>query len=206
MKLSTSAAIAINVGARRSCFRPLSARVDALRLVHGSGSRRAPFPAHLAAGSQTLANYRELFAREGMGRYFVNSLLLATCATLWPSPSMSWLAMLSPSCDLVGESKSSVPRCGAIVIPAQVAMLPLFLLLKSMGLVNTYAGVLVPGLATIFGIALVRQYALSIPDEMLKPRASMARVNFRIFCLNCRSRAEANPGDARDLYVPGDLE
>ena len=33
---------------------------------------------------------------------------------------------------------------GALVIPAQVAMLPLFLLLKSMGLVNTYAGVLVP--------------------------------------------------------------
>ena len=70
---------------------------------------------------------------------------------------------------------------GAIVIPAQVAMLPLFLLLKSMGLVNTYAGVLVPALATIFGIALVRQYALSIPDEMLEAARVDGASEFRIF-------------------------
>ncbi len=70
---------------------------------------------------------------------------------------------------------------GAIVIPAQVAMLPLFLLLKSMGLVNTYAGVLVPVLATIFGIALVRQYALSIPDEMLEAARVDGASEFRIF-------------------------
>ena len=56
---------------------------------------------------------------------------------------------------------------GALVIPAQVAMLPLFLMLKEVGLVNTYAGVMVPALASIFGIFLVRQYALSIPDELL---------------------------------------
>jgi multiple sugar transport system permease protein len=37
-----------------------------------------------------------------------------------------------------------------------------------MGLVNTYAGVLVPSLASVFGIFLVRQYALSIPDELLE--------------------------------------
>src|SRR3546814_11550703 len=47
----------------------------------------------------------------------------------------------------------------ALVIPAQVAMMPLFLLLKQMGLVNTYMGAIIPGMATIFGIFLVRQYA-----------------------------------------------
>ncbi len=40
--------------------------------------------------------------------------------------------------------------------------------LKAMGLVNSYAGALVPWLAGIFGIFLVRQYCLSIPDEMLE--------------------------------------
>ena len=54
-----------------------------------------------------------------------------------------------------------------MVIPAQVAMLPLFLLLKSMGLVNTYWGVLVPYLAPIFGIFMIRQYALSVPTDLL---------------------------------------
>ena len=41
-------------------------------------------------------------------------------------------------------------------------------MLKQVGLVNTYAGALVPWLASIFGLFLVRQYALSIPDEMLE--------------------------------------
>ncbi len=54
-----------------------------------------------------------------------------------------------------------------MVIPAQVSMLPLFLMLKEMGLVNTYAGVVIPGMASIFGIFLIRQYALSIPDSLL---------------------------------------
>ena len=46
-------------------------------------------------------------------------------------------------------------------------MLPLFLLLRALGLVDTYAGVVVPGLASVFGIVLVRQYALGIPDAVL---------------------------------------
>jgi multiple sugar transport system permease protein len=47
-------------------------------------------------------------------------------------------------------------------------MMPLFLELKGLGLVNTYAGVVVPAFATIFGIFLVRQFARSIPDELLE--------------------------------------
>jgi multiple sugar transport system permease protein len=46
-------------------------------------------------------------------------------------------------------------------------MLPLFLLMKSFGLVNTYWGVIIPGMASIFGIFLIRQYALGIPEDLL---------------------------------------
>ena len=54
-----------------------------------------------------------------------------------------------------------------LVLPVQVAMLPLFLLMKQLGLINSYWGVIIPGLASIFGIFLIRQYAQSIPDDML---------------------------------------
>jgi len=57
---------------------------------------------------------------------------------------------------------------GALVVPGQIGMLPLFLELKAMGLVNSYGGVLVPWLANIFGIFLVRQFCLSIPTEMIE--------------------------------------
>jgi len=68
-----------------------------------------------------------------------------------------------------------------MVIPAQVAMLPLFLMLKDMGLINTYAGVLVPLLASIFGIFLVRQYAQNIPDAMLDAARLDGASEFRLF-------------------------
>ena len=55
-----------------------------------------------------------------------------------------------------------------MVVPGQIGMLPLFLELKAMGLVNSYAGALVPWLAGIFGIFLVRQFTLSIPTELLE--------------------------------------
>jgi multiple sugar transport system permease protein len=57
---------------------------------------------------------------------------------------------------------------GALLIPAQVTMIPLFLLMKWLHLVNSYGGVIVPALATVFGMYLVRQYARSIPDELLE--------------------------------------
>src|SRR4029453_1945545 len=57
---------------------------------------------------------------------------------------------------------------GALIIPSQVALVPLFLLIKALGLVNTYGGVIVPAMAGIFGIFLSRQYALSIPDALLE--------------------------------------
>jgi multiple sugar transport system permease protein len=68
-----------------------------------------------------------------------------------------------------------------MVIPGQVAMLPVFLLLRSMGLVNSFAGVILPGVASIFGIFLVRQYASSVPDELLDAARIDGAGELRIF-------------------------
>jgi multiple sugar transport system permease protein len=69
----------------------------------------------------------------------------------------------------------------ALVIPAQVGMLPLFLLLREMGAVNTYVGVLVPYLASVFAIFLIRQYALSVPDDLLDAARVDGAGEFQIF-------------------------
>ncbi len=60
-------------------------------------------------------------------------------------------------------------------------MVPLFLLLKHLGLVNSYGGIIVPALASIFGIFLVRQYALSIPDDLLEAARIDGARELRIF-------------------------
>jgi multiple sugar transport system permease protein len=68
-----------------------------------------------------------------------------------------------------------------MLIPSQVAMIPLFLMLKEVGLVNSYLGVLVPSFANVFGIFLIRQYALSIPDELLEAARIDGAGELRIF-------------------------
>ncbi|HEX6558201.1 MAG TPA: carbohydrate ABC transporter permease, partial [Longimicrobiales bacterium] len=68
-----------------------------------------------------------------------------------------------------------------LVIPVQVSMLPLFLLLREMGLINTCWGVIIPGLASIFGIFLIRQYATSIPDDLIDAARIDGASEFRIY-------------------------
>lgn len=139
------------------------------------------FPPPLLPSEPTLDNYTELFASQGMGRTFLNSLLLATLATIVSLCFNVTAGYAFAKLRFEGRERVFKVLLGALVIPAQVAMMPLFLMLKGMGLVNTYPGVLVPLLASVFGIFLVRQYAQSIPDEMLEAARVDGAGEFRIF-------------------------
>ena len=126
------------------------------------------FPPPLLPSAPTLDNYRELFVRAGMGRYLFNSFVVSTSVMLLSLLFNTMAGYAFAKLRFKGRDRTFRALLAALVIPAQVAMMPLFLLLKQMGLVNTYAGAIVPGMAAIFGIFLVRQYARSIPDELLE--------------------------------------
>jgi len=125
------------------------------------------YPPPLVPRDATLTNYRELFAHAGMARYLVNSVVLTVGTTALSLIFNVAAGYAFAKLRFPGRAQLFRLMLGALVIPSQVAMVPLFLLLKQMGLVNTYAGVIVPAMASIFGIFLVRQYALSIPDDLL---------------------------------------
>lgn len=57
---------------------------------------------------------------------------------------------------------------GTMFIPASVTLVPLYWLISSMGLNNSYLGVVLPWLANAFGIFLMRQFIADIPDEMIE--------------------------------------
>ena len=115
----------------------------------------------------TLAHYRELFARLNLARAFANSVLIATVVTVVSTTVNALAGYAFARLEFVGRDRIFRVLLAALVIPGQLGMLPLFLMLRELGLVNTYLGVIVPGLASIFGIFLVRQYALSIPESLL---------------------------------------
>lgn len=133
-----------------------------------STGEAANFPPPLVPSRWTLEHYRDLFVNQGMGRYMWNSFALATLATALALAFTVPAGYAFAKLRFAGRERLFQVLIGALVIPAQIGTLPLFLMLKSVGLVNSYAGALVPWLASIFGLFLVRQYALSIPDEMLE--------------------------------------
>jgi len=139
------------------------------------------FPPRLLPDAPTLAHYRDLFSRLHLGRYLFNSTLLAGAITLLSLLINSLAGYAFAKFRFAGRDRLFRLLLAALVIPAQVAMLPLFLLLKQLGLINTYWGVIIPGMASIFGIFLIRQYALSIPDSLLDAARIDGAGEFRIY-------------------------
>ncbi|NJR78435.1 carbohydrate ABC transporter permease [Sphingomonas corticis] len=134
------------------------------------------FPPPLWPVRWTWENYHELLARrEYDGVFFdyrivpalLNSLFVAGVSTLLGLLLTVPAGYAFAKLRFRGRERLLQLLIASLVVPGQVAMLPLFLIFKELGLVNSYAGVILPSLAGIFAILFVRQATLSIPDEML---------------------------------------
>ena len=138
----------------------------------------------------TLSNYRELLLPNGTGPYATdykiipaigNSVALAVISTLLGLMLTLPAGYAFAKLHFSGRARLFRLFLALAVVPTQVAMLPLFLLLKSVGLINTYAGVLAPGLAGVYGVLFVRQAALAIPNDMLDAARVDGANEWRIF-------------------------
>ena len=129
----------------------------------------------------TLEHYRALFARMDVGRQLANSAIVAAATTAAAVLVNGMAGYAFAKLPFRGRDRLLRVMLVALVVPGQIGMLPLFLLVRALGLVNTLAGVVVPGLASIFGIFLVRQYALSIPDGLLDAARVDGAGEFGIF-------------------------
>jgi multiple sugar transport system permease protein len=146
-----------------------------------SPGEASTFPPPLVPAGLTLANYAELFTHVGMGRSLLNSVVLTAAVTLVSLLFNVAAGYAFAKLRFAGRDRIFKLLLGALVIPSQVAMVPLFLLLKHLGLVNSYGGVIVPALASIFGIFVVRQYALTVPDDLLEAARIDGASEVRIF-------------------------
>ena len=143
---------------------PLGWMVSVSLMMPGEAVRA---PAPLLPAAPTLIEYRHLFNDYAIGRPMLNSLIVSVLATSASLVLMVPAGYAFAKLRFAGREALLRMLVALLVVPVQVAMLPLFLMLKQVGLVNNYAGAVVPWLAGIFGVLFVRQAALSIPDEML---------------------------------------
>ncbi|WP_077036142.1 carbohydrate ABC transporter permease [Pelomonas sp. KK5] len=139
------------------------------------------YPPPLLPAEPSLARYTELLKTGGFGRAFLTSLGLASAVTIISTLLNALAGYGFAKLQFAGRDRLFALLLGALVIPGQVGMLPLFLMLKGLGLVNTWAGVIVPSMASIFGIFLVRQYALGLPGELIEAGRLDGASEWRIF-------------------------
>ncbi|KQN12752.1 MULTISPECIES: carbohydrate ABC transporter permease [unclassified Sphingomonas] len=147
-------------------------------------------PTPLWPSHWSLENYHELLVRRLIdGAWFdyrivpalFNSIAIAAISTLLGLLLTVPAGYAFAKLRFRGRERLLKVLIASLVVPGQVAMLPLFLIFKQLGLVNSYAGVILPSLAGIFAILFVRQATLAIPDEMIDAARIDGASETRIF-------------------------
>ena len=147
-------------------------------------------PTPLWPSHWSLENYHELVVRRLIdGAWFdyrivpalFNSIAIAAISTLLGLLLTVPAGYAFAKLRFRGRERLLKILIASLVVPGQVAMLPLFLIFKQLGLVNSYAGVILPSLAGIFAILFVRQATLAIPDEMIDAARIDGASEARIF-------------------------
>jgi multiple sugar transport system permease protein len=133
-----------------------------------SDGEATSLPPHLVPHAATLQQYRQLFVRLNIGHAFFSSAVIALTVMVGSVLFSSMAGYAFAKLRFRGRERMFGLLLTALVIPPQVGMLPLFLFMKQLHLVNTYWGAIIPSLATVFGIFLIRQFMLSIPQELLE--------------------------------------
>ncbi|WP_437714770.1 carbohydrate ABC transporter permease [Sorangium sp. So ce448] len=125
-------------------------------------------PAYPLPQAFQLGAYREVLQAVPVMRYFVNTVFMATAIALLQIalalPAGYALAKLR----FVGRSAAFVIVLSCLLIPAQVTFVPVFTMLGSVGLVNTFGALILPFGVSALGTFLVRQALLSVPDEIIE--------------------------------------
>ncbi|MEU9585424.1 carbohydrate ABC transporter permease [Streptomyces werraensis] len=116
----------------------------------------------------TLSNFSALLDQLDMPRYFLNSLIVAVLVTLCNLLFCSMLGYALAKLEFTGRSKVFGVVLAALMVPGNLLILPLYVLMTRLGLIDTYAGLVLPFAAGAFGVFLMRQFMQSIPDELLE--------------------------------------
>ncbi len=129
-------------------------------------------------------NYSDLFQKFTFGRYLWNSVFITVVATLLTLLFNSMAAFALSKYQFKGRKAVFLLIISTLMIPPTIILVPVFLVINGVGLLNSLWGVILPAVATPTGVFLLRQYMLTIPDELLEAarmdHASEWRIYWRI--------------------------
>ncbi|WP_306210079.1 carbohydrate ABC transporter permease [Actinoplanes sp. RD1] len=141
-------------------------------------------PPNLLPGSAFWDNLRGLFVEQGFGAAIRNSVVVSTTSTVLGVLICSMAGYAFAKFSFRGRTVIFGAILASMTLPSQVTLVPLFQTMVTLGWLNTYPALILPNLAVPFGIFLMRQSMLSVPDELIQAAridgAGELRVFFRI--------------------------
>ena len=126
-------------------------------------------------------NYAGLFERFNFLQFFWNSTFITVTATLLMLLVNSMAAFALSKYEFRGRTVVLLLVIGTLMIPQTVVLVPLFLIVTELGMFNSLWGVIIPGAATPTGVFLLRQYMITIPDEILDAARMDKASEWKIF-------------------------
>ncbi|BDV31524.1 carbohydrate ABC transporter permease [Microbacterium terricola] len=139
------------------------------------------YPTEFLPRDATLDNYTELFGRLDFATYFTNSVVVAVAVTLGNIVFSSMVGYALAKLDFAGKKLLFGLVLVTLMVPGVVTFVPLFVLTANLGLVNTYPGLILPFLITPLGVFLMRQFMLSLPDDIIEAARIDGASEWRIF-------------------------
>lgn len=112
--------------------------------------------------------YPEAWRQQDFPRYFLNSAFISVAITAGNMLTSALAGYGLAKFRFAGRQFLFVAILSTLMLPLEVTMVPLFLVVKQFGWQNTYQGMIVPFIADAFGVFLMRQYILGIPDELIE--------------------------------------
>lgn len=112
-------------------------------------------------------NYIELFQVQPFGRYFLNSMIVSVMGVFSSLVLATLAAYAFAKIDFMFKEFFFYLILAVFMVPQEAMVLPLYLMMVPVGLVNTYVGLAVPDLFTAFGVYLLRQFMEGIPDDYI---------------------------------------
>jgi multiple sugar transport system permease protein len=114
----------------------------------------------------TLENVRRVFDSVPFWRYFFNSLKISLIITVGSVITSTMAAYAFARLQFPGRDVLFVVFLAALMVPGQVTVIPTFIVMRNLGLMNTHEALWIPGLISVFGIFLLRQFFLRTPRDL----------------------------------------
>ncbi|MGH4036476.1 MAG: carbohydrate ABC transporter permease [Sphaerochaeta sp.] len=139
------------------------------------------FPLTLFPKNWTLENYRNALSQGNFVLYFSNTAIVAVVSTVIAVAINIMAEYALAKYKFKGRDAIFYTMIATLMIPLQVIMIPIFIQLKNLGMLNSLWGIIIPPAATPTGVFLARQYMVNLPDSMIESARIDGAKEFFIF-------------------------